>query len=120
MTQWNVTGTVTGSKHCGTVEAQTAEEAIEKAWEEADVGASLCHQCSDECEDAEIHVIHVWSDEHPEPVSSDDDSQVSMLLSFAGWCFQKIAESHVCTTGHCPHQARAECNETLVREYSEQ
>ncbi len=41
----------------GVFKAKTEEEAIEKASRNCFV--SLCHQCSDECEDAEIHNFDV-------------------------------------------------------------
>jgi hypothetical protein len=52
---FSVYGVVTGSKYLGRFEANTKEEAIKLASGEASV--SLCHQCSDECEDPEIHEI---------------------------------------------------------------
>lgn len=59
--RWNVYGTVTGGKFIGAFEAATAEEAMDKAADSADV--SLCHQCSGECENAEIEVTHAEVDE---------------------------------------------------------
>jgi hypothetical protein len=54
--KWSVVGTVIGSKYLGEFEAATEEEAVEKALRRAHV--SLCHQCSDECSDAEVHEAH--------------------------------------------------------------
>lgn len=55
MPKFSVTGHVTGSKHLGVFEAETAEKAIEMALESEDAGnVCLCHQCSDECEDPQI------------------------------------------------------------------
>lgn len=53
--KYHVTGTVTGSKYLSCFEANSEEEAIEKALE-SDAGnfVSLCNQCSGECEDAQI------------------------------------------------------------------
>lgn len=53
MKKWRCHGIVSGSKYLGEVEAETEEEAIAKA-EELDSYVGLCHQCSRECEDAEI------------------------------------------------------------------
>lgn len=53
MKRWNVYGRVVGSKFLGTVEAQTEEEAIELAMRTAG-HVGLCHQCAEQCEDAEI------------------------------------------------------------------
>jgi hypothetical protein len=53
--QFRVYGVVSGSKYLGVFEAETKEEAIKLATPEASV--CLCHQCSEECEDAEIHEI---------------------------------------------------------------
>lgn len=55
---WRVTGVVTGSKYLGEVEAATKEEAEAKAFDELDVDCCLCHQCSEECEDAEIQEVY--------------------------------------------------------------
>lgn len=49
---WNVWGKVVGTKYLGTFKASNAEEAILKA--EKDCYVSLCSQCADECEDADI------------------------------------------------------------------
>ena len=50
--KYHVYGTVVGSKYLGEFEAASEEEAIEKASNEAYV--SFCHQCSQECENAEV------------------------------------------------------------------
>lgn len=59
MQTYTVTGAVVGIKYLGEVQAETPEEAIEKAYEELPVHISLCHQCSDEIENAEIDFIVV-------------------------------------------------------------
>lgn len=61
--KYNLIGTVTGSKYLGTVEAESAEEAIEKAYKLDTCSISLCHQCTDECEDPEITEIIAELDE---------------------------------------------------------
>lgn len=53
MAKWNVSAKVVGSKFLGTFEAKTKNEAIAKA-ERSNGGVNLCHQCADECEDAEL------------------------------------------------------------------
>lgn len=56
MPKYSVTGVVTGSKHLGVFEAATAEEAIQMAMDDSELtSVNLCHQCSDDCEDPEIH-----------------------------------------------------------------
>lgn len=53
MPRYNVVAKVVGSKYLGEFEAETAEEAIEKALVSRAAHISLCHQCTDECEDPE-------------------------------------------------------------------
>ena len=57
MKKWEVCGVVSGTKYIGTVEAETKEEAEEKAFELDEAFVSLCNQCSRECEDPEIHKV---------------------------------------------------------------
>lgn len=52
--KWQVTAGVRGSCYLGEVEAETAEEAIEKATVEAE-GLSFCCECSQWCEDPEVY-----------------------------------------------------------------
>lgn len=52
--KWSVTGVVVGSKYLGVFEAETKEEAEQMALESEKAYCSLCHQCTDECEDPEI------------------------------------------------------------------
>ena len=51
--KWDVTAHVYGSKFLGTFEADTAEEAIQKAYAE-NGHVSVCHQCSHEINDPEL------------------------------------------------------------------
>jgi hypothetical protein len=53
MAKWSVYGRVIGSKYLGTYEADSKEEAEDKAME-AKGSVSLCHHCSSECEDPEV------------------------------------------------------------------
>jgi len=53
MPRFTVHATVVGGKYLGEYEADSEEQAIEMALEE-NGHVSLCHQCSGECEDAEI------------------------------------------------------------------
>ncbi|MCS3449951.1 hypothetical protein M2222_001226 [Bradyrhizobium elkanii] len=55
MKQYSVVGCVTASKYMGRFWANSKEEAIELAQKSDNNFVSLCHQCSDECEDPEIH-----------------------------------------------------------------
>lgn len=50
---------MTGTKYLGTVDADSEEDAKDKAWglESADV--CLCHQCAGECDDAQINGIEL-------------------------------------------------------------
>lgn len=64
MPKFKAYGQVVGSKYLGEVEADTEEEAKRKAWSLAHV--SLCHQCSDECEDPEVEEIAVEAAEPAE------------------------------------------------------
>lgn len=54
MAVYNVYGKVVGTKYLGEYEADSEDEAIEKALQEHVGSISLCHQCSSECEDAEL------------------------------------------------------------------
>jgi hypothetical protein len=59
MKTWVVTATVTGSKYLGTINAETKREAriIGEALHSNYI--SLCHQCSDQCEDATVTEVFV-------------------------------------------------------------
>lgn len=50
MPKFNIYGLATVSKHLGVVEAETQEEAVEKAWDELsdEMHISICHSCSRE------------------------------------------------------------------------
>lgn len=50
--KYSVVGVVSGSKYLGTYTADSEEEALNMAAEDAHV--SMCHQCDSECEDPEI------------------------------------------------------------------
>ena len=53
MTKWNVNLAFSASKFVGGVEAETKEEAIEKAMMEHGY-VSICHKCSDEIEVGDV------------------------------------------------------------------
>ena len=55
MAKFRVYGIVSGTKYLGEFDAKDKEAAIKMA--EPDAQICLCHQCSDEAEDAEIHEI---------------------------------------------------------------
>lgn len=54
MKKWSVVGKVVGSKYLGDFEAETAEEAVEKALESDAAQVGMCHECFPECEDGQI------------------------------------------------------------------
>lgn len=53
MPRFNVYASVVGTKYLGEFEAATKEEAAEMALRSGAAHVSLCHQCTDECEDPE-------------------------------------------------------------------
>ena len=57
MPLYQVTATVVGSKYLGEFEAETEEAAKEMALASDAVFISLCHQCSDQCENAECSEV---------------------------------------------------------------
>ncbi len=50
---------VTGGKYLGEVEADSPEEAEQKAWALDTCSVQICHQCSGEIEDPEVQRIDV-------------------------------------------------------------
>lgn len=59
MPKYSVSGTVVGGKYLGVVTADNVEQAEELGWNHLECYVSLCHQCVDECENAEISELHV-------------------------------------------------------------
>ncbi len=57
--KWRCIGEVSGGKYLGVVEAENEEEAKKKGFNLGEAYVSLCCQCSNECENAEIHEIVV-------------------------------------------------------------
>jgi hypothetical protein len=59
MAKYSIFGEVRAGKYLGEVEADSEEEAIDKAYIELmdEMDVSLCHQCADEAEDASIDEI---------------------------------------------------------------
>lgn len=55
MPKFRVVGKVSASKYLGEFEAETEEEAIELALNSDEACICLCHQCSPEAENPEIH-----------------------------------------------------------------
>jgi len=53
--KFRVYGIVSGSKFLGVFEAETEQEAKDLGAESENTHISLCHQCSNECDDAQIH-----------------------------------------------------------------
>ena len=58
--RWSVSGVVAGSKFLGVFEADTEAEAVEMALDSENAFVSLCHQCSDQCEDPQIESAVAW------------------------------------------------------------
>lgn len=54
MPRYRVYGAVKATKYIGEIEADSKEEAEEKAWAMDEAYVSLCNQCSSEAEDPEI------------------------------------------------------------------
>ncbi|WEG13967.1 hypothetical protein PU629_06260 [Pullulanibacillus sp. KACC 23026] len=65
MSKFNVYAVVTATKYIGEFEAETKEEAEQMAWESEDAYVSVCHQCANEVDGAEIErmVVEEESDE---------------------------------------------------------
>ena len=61
--KWNCFGRVVGSKYFGIVEAETEDEAQEKAEKLDSCYVSICHRCSEHIDDAQIDEIVVELDE---------------------------------------------------------
>lgn len=55
-------GSIIGGKYLGTVEAESPQEALEKAQALPSIGVSLCHACADEVEDPEVDTITLVCD----------------------------------------------------------
>lgn len=70
MPKYRVYGTVTGTKYLGVVEADTMQEAEDKAVLSSSCYVSLCHQCCRECDDPEIH--DVTAELVVDPLNDDD------------------------------------------------
>ena len=67
MKKWNANASISAGKYIGEVEAETVEEAIDKAYKHRNADCSVCHQCSDDVNDPEITAVHVYcaeTDEH--------------------------------------------------------
>lgn len=54
---WSCHGRVVGGKYLGTVEARSKEEAESLAYGLDEASVSLCHHCSEQCEDPEIDEV---------------------------------------------------------------
>lgn len=71
MTKYHISAIVQGSKFIGEFEADSKEEAIKMAWEHENAEVNLCHQCSDDCEDANIAEMDVY--EVPEEEKAEEE-----------------------------------------------
>lgn len=67
MPRYRVNGVVTGGKYLGEFEADTPDAAAELALGSPGAQVGLCHQCSCECEDAQIDTCHVEPVDPEEP-----------------------------------------------------
>lgn len=65
MPKFRVYGKVVATKYIGEFEAETKEQAEEMAWKSEETYISLCHQCTSEAEDPEIHELEV-EEVHPQ------------------------------------------------------
>lgn len=68
MPKYRVNGKVYAGKYIGDFEAESVEDAIQKAYESGKCFVCLCHQCADEAENAEVEI-----DESCVEEISDDD-----------------------------------------------
>jgi len=59
MAKFNCYATISGSKYLGQVEADTSEEAEEKAFKLPSASVHLCHQCAEDIEDPEVTQVSV-------------------------------------------------------------
>ena len=57
MKKYRVCGVVIGGKYLGVFEANSPEEAVDAAMCSEAAYVSLCHQCSPDCENAEIQSV---------------------------------------------------------------
>jgi len=63
MKTYRVHGLVKGGKYLGEYEANSKEEAIEMALNSNEAHVSMCHQCSDQCEDPMIEEAFAETDD---------------------------------------------------------
>ncbi|MHA6530211.1 hypothetical protein [Paenibacillus sp. BAC0078] len=59
MPKFRIYGRVIATKYIGEFEAESKEQAEEMAWKSDEAYVSLCHQCSGEAEDPEIHELEI-------------------------------------------------------------
>ena len=77
--KWSVSASVVGTKWIGDYDAETGEEAIKMAYNDAHV--SLCHACASECEDPAVeHLTAVRGD----VVVTDEETWQDQARA-AGW-----------------------------------
>lgn len=55
--KYSISAKVVGSKYLGEVEADSEEDAIQKGYSLGTTYISICHECSSQCEDAEVDEI---------------------------------------------------------------
>ena len=71
MPTYRANATVCGGKHLGDIEADNAVDAIEKAYSLPTASVGLCHQCSDQVEDAEVTSVYVVNADDPTDEADD-------------------------------------------------
>lgn len=74
MSKWHVNAAIHAGKYVGEVEADSAEEAFEKA-RDLDAGVSPCWSCARQLNDPEVAYLIVENDDGTECVTDDDDPQ---------------------------------------------
>jgi hypothetical protein len=106
---WRATATVRGGKFLGEIEAPTADEALDQAEQLGTMHVSLCHQCSDECEDAEVVNVTVErqdSDGEWVTLESEPDEAPALRAKVADF------EKQVAALGEPAALCDAACEET--------
>ena len=74
MSKWHVNAAIHAGAYVGDVEADSAEEALEKA-RELDCNTSLCWSCARKLQDPEPAYFVVENDDGTESLSDEDDPQ---------------------------------------------
>lgn len=73
--KYNVGGAVHASTYIGEIEADSPEQAIEKAYEQAHV--SVCHQCARDIQDPEV--ANLWAEDADGNVTQESSADARAL-----------------------------------------